>query len=175
MYKYKLHWKRVLYMHTFTNLGFPTLFESSWHRKLNGSAIFHLSVDSMVSMEQRLASTALPIWTHYCKRSNVVPGPSQCFAHFSKDSFTQDPLRMAELGGHGKFQARLKPDAVPSIPLSQQRGERWPNHSTSDAKSFRKLAVMCPHFSEITVFREWKKTLSPFSYFALLLQPNAAQ
>ena len=49
-------------MHTFTNLGFPTLFESSWHRKLNGSAIFHLSVDSMVSMEQRLASTVPGIY-----------------------------------------------------------------------------------------------------------------
>ena len=32
MYKYKLHWKRLLYMHKFTNLGFPTPFESSWHR-----------------------------------------------------------------------------------------------------------------------------------------------
>ena len=41
--------------------------------------------------------------------------------HFSKDSFTQDPLRLAELGVHGKFQARLKPDAVPSIPLTVSR------------------------------------------------------
>ena len=82
------------------------------------------------------------MWTHYCKRSNFVPGPSHrlCSAHFSKDSFTQDTWRMAELGVNGKFQARLKPDAVPSIPLalSQQRGERWQTHSTSNAKSFRK-------------------------------------
>ena len=40
------------------------------------------------------------------------------FCAFLKDSFTQDPLRLAELGVHGKFQARLKPDAVPSIPLT---------------------------------------------------------
>ena len=61
--------------------------------------------------------------THYWKRWNFVPGPSHrlCSAHFSKDSFTQDPLRMAELGVHGKFQARLKPDAVPSIPLTVSR------------------------------------------------------
>ena len=82
------------------------------------------------------------VWTHYCKRSNFVPGPSHrlCSAHFSKDSFTQDTWRMAELGVNGKFQARLKPDAVPSMPLalSQQRGERWQTHSTSNAKSFRK-------------------------------------
>jgi hypothetical protein len=44
-----------------------------------------------------------------------------CSVHFSKDSFTQDPLRLAELGVHGKFQARLKPDAVPSIPLTVER------------------------------------------------------
>ena len=68
------------------------------------------------------------VWTHYSKRWKFVPGPSHrlCSAHFSKDSFAQDPLGMAELGVYGKFQARLKPDAVPSIPLSQQRGERWP-------------------------------------------------
>ena len=41
--------------------------------------------------------------------------------HFPKDSFTQDPLRLTELGVHGEFQARLKPDAVPSIPLTVSR------------------------------------------------------
>jgi len=46
MYKYKLTLETTIIMHKFTNLGFPTLFESSsWHRKLNGSAIFHLSAD----------------------------------------------------------------------------------------------------------------------------------
>ena len=51
-------------MHTFTKLGFPTLFESSWHWKLNGSAIFHFSADSMpmASMERRLASTVPGIY-----------------------------------------------------------------------------------------------------------------
>jgi hypothetical protein len=120
MYKYKLHWKRQLYMHKFTNLGFPTLLESSsWHRKLNGSAIFHLSVDwqwywwKTVLGEVRRTQPVTgekgkgtnffsfpkdgnlrKVWTHYCKRWNFAPVPSHrlCSAHFSKDSFPSIPL-----------------------------------------------------------------------------------
>lgn len=82
-------------------------------KKGNGLSFFSFPKDSNLRK----------VWTHYCKRWNFVPGPSHrlCSAHFSKDRFTQDPLRMAELGVQGKFQARLKPDAVPSIPLTVSR------------------------------------------------------
>lgn len=82
-------------------------------KKGNGLSLFSFPKDSNLRK----------VWTHSCKRWNFVPGPSHrlCSAHFSKDSFTQDPLRLAELGVHGKFQARLKPDAVPSIPLTVSR------------------------------------------------------
>ena len=74
------------------------------------------------------------MWTHYWKRWNFVPGPSHrlCFAHFSKDSFTQDPLRMAELGVHGKFQARLS--QTPFHRCHWQSAERW---TMADPFNFR--------------------------------------
>jgi len=65
----------------------------------------------------RLRLFSFPKVTLLCKRRSFVPGPSHrlCFPHFSKDSFTQDPLGMAELCVRSKFQARLKPDPVPSF------------------------------------------------------------
>jgi hypothetical protein len=45
--------------------------------------------------------------------------PSQSQVVFC--AFLQGQLRMAELDVHGKFQARLKPDTVPSIPLTVSR------------------------------------------------------
>ena len=82
-------------------------------KKGNGLSFFPFPKDSNLRK----------VWTHYCKRWNFVPGLSHrlCSVHFSKDSFRQDPLRMAELGVHGKFQARLKPNVVPSIPLTVSR------------------------------------------------------
>ena len=58
-------------------------------------------------------------WTHYCKRWNFVPGNSHrlCSAHFSRDCFDRDPLRMVQLGVHGTINARLKTDAIPDVPL----------------------------------------------------------
>jgi F420-0:gamma-glutamyl ligase-like protein len=77
---------------------------------------------------------------------------------------------MAELGVHGKFQARLKPNAVPSTPLTVNREVKdgrpiqlpmpraFEKRRKAEVSKFMNevpsLAVMCPHFSEITVFRE---------------------
>jgi hypothetical protein len=84
-------------------------------RKGNGLSFFSFPKDSNLRK----------VWTHYCKRWNFVPGPSHrlCSAHFSKDSFAQDPLTMAELGVYGKFQARWS--QTPFHRYHWQSTERW--------------------------------------------------
>jgi hypothetical protein len=41
--------ERLLYMHKFTNLGFPTLFESSWHRPSFTSLLTVNGIDGTAS------------------------------------------------------------------------------------------------------------------------------
>lgn len=58
-------------------------------------------------------------WTHYCRRWDFVPksGHRLCSVHFSNNCYAMDPDTFANLGMAASFKRRLKPGAIPDVPL----------------------------------------------------------
>ena len=59
-------------------------------------------------------------WIHYCKRADFTQASlasTLCLKHFSSEQYERDPLQLAKFG-YENAQPRIKPDAVPDIPIS---------------------------------------------------------
>lgn len=77
----------------------------------NGSgSVFHFPKDSKLRKH----------WIYYCRRKDFTPGDGHrlCSVHFSNKCYDQDPEMLRTLGLEYSFRKRLKPDAVPDIPLA---------------------------------------------------------
>ncbi|XP_052088988.1 THAP domain-containing protein 1-like [Mytilus californianus] len=60
-------------------------------------------------------------WTHYCKRWDFLPstGHRLCSAHFTNACYDRDPEVLKNLEGCPTMKPKLRPNAVPDIPLTQ--------------------------------------------------------
>ena len=81
---------------------------SNVHRKGCGKSFFTFPKDTV----RRKA------WTIFCKREAFVPTKNHrlCSDHFTRDQIQRDPAQLEEYGYNGA-RIRLKPDAVPDVPL----------------------------------------------------------
>nr|XP_034334865.1 uncharacterized protein LOC117692019 [Crassostrea gigas] len=77
--------------------------------KGSGLSFFHFPKDSNLRKQ----------WIYYCRRKDFTPGDGHrlCSVHFSNKCYDQDPEMLSTLGLEYSFRKRLKPDAVPDIPL----------------------------------------------------------
>ncbi|XP_052084262.1 uncharacterized protein LOC127721543 isoform X2 [Mytilus californianus] len=81
-------------------------------------------------------------WTHYCKRMDFQPNPNHrlCSAHFSIACYERDPNMIRNLGCP-PMKSKLKPDAVPDIPLIQPTtAEQKPSLPNSGANEKQRKA-----------------------------------